>query len=248
MRGRSATRLRSATSSGILGLARHRVRERVRQPATTWNAERSTYESARRASRSRRNARAATRNTRDTSGCASDEPRGALLRRRTLVLVVEADADRVVRVVGLGHEVRDRELQLEGARPARLVARHELQARREVREDVRGLRDDEVAVLEERRREDRGRASRRRAIVFIIAFMPPGRARRRRTARRPLRARGGRTRRDPGSKASSRARREGGFTAERDAATAAGREALGEAARSLPVSPAWQPWSSSSPS
>jgi hypothetical protein len=81
--------------------------------------------------------------------------RRAALGFATLILVVEIDRDRVMRVMGLDHEVRDRELQLMGPQPHRLVARRKPLACAEVEQDVGGLADHELAALEERRRERR---------------------------------------------------------------------------------------------
>ncbi len=122
-----------------------------------------------------------------------------------LVLVVEPGRDRVVGVVDLDDEVGDRELQLVRPQPHGLVARREPMARAEKEQDVRGLADDELAALEERRRERRmldalavEKASSSRACRSCRACAP-----RRRSPRRSPRARGGRTRRAPVSWASS---------------------------------------------
>src|SRR5262245_32528861 len=56
-------------------------------------------------------------------------------------------------VVNLLDKVRDRELQLVCPQPARLVLGREAMARAEIKEDVRGLTDQESASLQERRRE-----------------------------------------------------------------------------------------------
>ena len=84
---------------------------------------------------------------------------GAPLRRRLLLLVIEPARDRMVRVVDLDDEIGDGELELMRPKPSRLVARRQIQARAEIEQDIRGLRDDELAGFEERRRKRRPRAA-----------------------------------------------------------------------------------------
>ena len=95
------------------------------------------------------------------------EETGGLPRRVCLlVLVTKVHRDRVMRVVDLADQVGDRQLQLVGTEATRLVGRNEAQARAEVEQDVRDLRDDERVRAQERRREGleecspRARASR----------------------------------------------------------------------------------------
>ena len=59
-----------------------------------------------------------------------------------LVLVVEVGRDRMVRVVDLGDEVRDRQLQAVGVEAERLVLRREAELRAEIGEEVGDVRDD----------------------------------------------------------------------------------------------------------
>jgi hypothetical protein len=58
-------------------------------------------------------------------------------------------------VVNLLHEVGYRELQLMQPKPAGLVAGRKLQPRPKIKQDLGHLRDDELARLQERRRERR---------------------------------------------------------------------------------------------
>src|SRR5260221_2493689 len=74
-----------------------------------------------------------------------------------LVLVVEARAHRVMRVVRFGDQVGDGELQLVHPQPARGIARREPVAFAEEKEDVRGLPDELPPRFQERRREGRPR-------------------------------------------------------------------------------------------
>ena len=62
-------------------------------------------------------------------------------------------------VVDMHDEIGDGELQLMRPQSSRLVARREVQARAEVKQDIRGLRDDDLAGLEKRRRIGRPRAA-----------------------------------------------------------------------------------------
>jgi len=88
----------------------------------------------------------------------------ACLRCVLLVLVVQAARDRVMRVVHLGHEVGDRELQAIGDDAQALVARRQLELRPEIEKNVGRLRDDEVAVLQKGRR-----VGRVRPVAFQLA-------------------------------------------------------------------------------
>ncbi len=81
-------------------------------------------------------------------------PRAAL-RRLFLLLVVQAAADRVMRVVNLVDEVGDRQLELMRPEPAVVVVRRQPQPGAEIQQDVRGLADRHLAVLQKRRRERR---------------------------------------------------------------------------------------------
>src|SRR6267378_862201 len=72
-----------------------------------------------------------------------------------LVLVIEAAADRVMGIVHLDQPVGDGELQLVQPQPAGLAPGRKAQAGPEVEEDVRGLRDQQLARAQERRRERR---------------------------------------------------------------------------------------------
>ena len=60
-----------------------------------------------------------------------------------------------MRVVDFDHEIADRELQLVRPQLAGLIARRERQPGAEIEQDVRGLRDHQLAGLEEGRRERR---------------------------------------------------------------------------------------------
>jgi len=70
-----------------------------------------------------------------------------------LILVVLADADRMMRVVHLGEEVRDGQLHLMGPQQTTFIFGREAVTAAEKQQDVRGLRDDELASFEIRRRE-----------------------------------------------------------------------------------------------
>ena len=82
-------------------------------------------------------------------------------RFRTLLLVEETARDRVMGVVDLAHEIGDRELERVRGDAARLALRDETVARREVLENVRRLRDHELAGDEE------GRGERLEAVVHL---------------------------------------------------------------------------------
>ena len=103
-----------------------------------------------------------------------------------LVLVIECIRDRMVRVVGLGDHVRDRQLQAVGEMARFLVARREAELGAEIDQDVGDMRDDDLAVAQERRRErERAAASsaeassspRRRAPPFVAGDVDVGRPR-----------------------------------------------------------------------
>src|SRR5215471_11314797 len=81
------------------------------------------------------------------------------LRRRALLLVIEVAGDRMMSIVDQHHEVGDGELQLMHPQPSGLVARREAEPPAEIKQDVGGLADDELARLEERRRKGRTRAA-----------------------------------------------------------------------------------------
>src|SRR3954454_21328288 len=66
-----------------------------------------------------------------------------------LILVGEADSDRVMRVVRLRHHVGDGELDLMRPDPIDLVIAHEAEAWPEIEKDRGRLPDDRVAVPEE---------------------------------------------------------------------------------------------------
>ena len=79
---------------------------------------------------------------------------GRAARRRVLLgLVVLGAGDRMVAVVDLGHQVGDRELQLQGLQARRLVGGHEIELRPQGVEDVGDLGDHPRAGHQERRRE-----------------------------------------------------------------------------------------------
>src|SRR5262249_43832556 len=80
---------------------------------------------------------------------------GVAFRLLALILVVERGGDRMVGVVDLLHEVRNRKLELVGPKPSGLVFRRETVPRAEIEQDVGGLGDQELAGLEERRRKRR---------------------------------------------------------------------------------------------
>ncbi len=70
-----------------------------------------------------------------------------------LVFVVEVGRERVMRVVHFGDQVRDRQLQAMHDVAQRFVLRREAELRPEVEQDVRDVRHDQVAILQERRGE-----------------------------------------------------------------------------------------------
>ena len=59
----------------------------------------------------------------------------------------------MMRVVNLGHEIRDRELQPVGEDAARLILWRKAELGAEIVENVGDMRDDDLAVAQERRRE-----------------------------------------------------------------------------------------------
>src|SRR5262249_8213674 len=77
---------------------------------------------------------------------------GAALGCRPLLLVIEPPRHRMMGIVNLGGEVSDGELQLMQPQPRGLVARRKRKPRAEIKEDIGGLADDELAGLQERRR------------------------------------------------------------------------------------------------
>src|SRR6202044_87346 len=81
---------------------------------------------------------------------------------RPLLLEIEPARHRMVGIVDMGDEVGYGELQLMRPQFARLVARRQIEPRAEIKQDIRGLRDDELAGFEKRRRVRRPRA----ALVF----------------------------------------------------------------------------------
>ncbi len=71
--------------------------------------------------------------------------------------------------MNLDHEIGDGELQLISPQSAGFVARED-QTRPEIEQDIRGLRDDELADLEDGA--NGGRAPRLSSMIFIIAGTP----------------------------------------------------------------------------
>ena len=65
----------------------------------------------------------------------------------------------MVRIVNLDDQIGDAELELVRPKPCRFVARRQIQARAEIKQDICGLRDDEPAGFEERWRKRRTRAA-----------------------------------------------------------------------------------------
>jgi hypothetical protein len=65
----------------------------------------------------------------------------------------------MVRVVNLDNQIGDGELELVRPKPSFFVAGRQIQARAEIEQDIRRLRDDELAGFEERRRKRRPRAA-----------------------------------------------------------------------------------------
>src|SRR5215213_4479423 len=59
----------------------------------------------------------------------------------------------MMRVVDLHHEIRDGELQLMRPQPSRLVLRSKTKPRPKIKQDIRGLCDDQLARLEDWRGE-----------------------------------------------------------------------------------------------
>ncbi len=73
-------------------------------------------------------------------------------RLRLLVLVIKIAAQRMMRVVGLPDEIGDGELDLVDPKPLCLVSRSEAVAVAEIKQDCGGLADQDISVLQERRR------------------------------------------------------------------------------------------------
>src|SRR5947208_9545224 len=80
-----------------------------------------------------------------------DKIGGAAPRFLPLVLVIEGRGDRVMRIVGFIDDIGDRQLQLMRPEPSRLVARREPMTPPKIEEDIGGLRDQYLAILEKRR-------------------------------------------------------------------------------------------------
>ena len=76
----------------------------------------------------------------------------------------------MVRVVNLGDEIRDRELQPVGEDAARFVLRRKAELGAEILEDVGDMRDDDGAVAQERGAN--GVCGAPPSSIAIIAFMP----------------------------------------------------------------------------
>src|SRR5215217_7840126 len=68
----------------------------------------------------------------------------------------------MVRVVNFHDEVRDGELELVRPQPPCFVLRREAEARSKIKQNVRGLRDEALAVFQSRRRPLPARAARTR--------------------------------------------------------------------------------------
>ena len=75
------------------------------------------------------------------------------MRLGPLIFVIETRGDRVMRVVRLVDDVGNRQLQLMRPEPTCFVARREAKSPAEVKQDVRGLRDEYLTIFEERRGE-----------------------------------------------------------------------------------------------
>src|SRR5690242_11607029 len=78
---------------------------------------------------------------------------GAGTRFLALIFVIEATGYWMVGVVNLVHKIGDRELQLVGPQPARLVRRRQAVMSAEIEQNVGGLADDQLLRLQEGRRE-----------------------------------------------------------------------------------------------
>ncbi len=89
-----------------------------------------------------------------------DEGRCTLLRLGLLLLVVRLGAEGMMDVVGLRHQVGDRVLHHRGLRARHGIVGDEAEAWREVVENHSGLREQHLAVNEDRRREGRRRSVR----------------------------------------------------------------------------------------
>src|SRR5690348_1684411 len=87
-----------------------------------------------------------------------DKIGGAAARFLPLVLVIEGRSDGVMRIVRFIDDIGDRQLQLMRPQPSHLVARRESVTPPEIKEDVRRLPDQRLAIPKERRR--KGRMSR----------------------------------------------------------------------------------------
>src|SRR5271167_4674271 len=81
------------------------------------------------------------------------ESRSARLGLFLLVLEIEVGRDRVMRVVNLRDEIRDRQLQRVGEGATCLILRREPELGAEIVENVGDMRDDNLAVAQERGRE-----------------------------------------------------------------------------------------------
>src|SRR4051794_13257727 len=83
--------------------------------------------------------------TEELGEAIGDEALRSRLGLGLLVLVIKARCDRMMGVVDLAHEVRDRELELTGRDATSLAGGHEAETRRQRLEDVRGLEEREAA-------------------------------------------------------------------------------------------------------
>src|SRR2546423_9194760 len=98
-----------------------------------------------------------------------DKIGGTAARFLPLVLVIEGRGDRVMRIVGFIDDIGDRQLQLMRPEPSRLVARREPVTPPKIEEDVRGLRDQYLAILEKRR----GKRAMPRSRPLPLPLHPP---------------------------------------------------------------------------
>src|SRR5271156_2480276 len=80
---------------------------------------------------------------------------GALFRLALLILVIKRRAERMMGVVHFRHEVRDRQLKLMHPELAGFGFRRKGMARAEIKQDVGGLPDHDLAGFKKRRRERR---------------------------------------------------------------------------------------------
>ncbi len=157
MRGRAATRSCSATTRGYFGSSRAMAARKGVAHARHELKERQIRIGQLRTDQVARAGRIALQHPFEIADIFRrsrfQKVSGAGLRFLALVFVIEAAGYRMMGVVSLVHKIGDRQLQLMGPQPARLVRRRQAVVIAEIEQDVGGLTDDQIPGFQERRRE-----------------------------------------------------------------------------------------------